>query len=128
MKKTACLLSAALLGLFGALHNAAAHGDDHDHQPRHGGIVSEVRDVDYELVARPDVIQLHLRDHGQPVDVSQASARLTLLSGAEKREIELKPAGPLLEARGDFRIAGARAVAVVTRPGKPPATVRFALH
>ena len=45
--------------------------------------MTEVKDVDYELVAKPELIQLHLRDHGKPVDVSKVSAKLTLLQHGE---------------------------------------------
>ncbi|MES2532305.1 MAG: hypothetical protein V4636_14805, partial [Pseudomonadota bacterium] len=75
---------------------AGAHGDDHEHTALHGGVVTEVRDMDYELVAKPTVVQLYLRDHGAPADVSKAGAKLTLLSGTEKQEVELKPAGDRL--------------------------------
>jgi hypothetical protein len=87
--------------------------------------VVEVKDMDYELVAKPTVIQLHLRDHGKPADVSKASAKVTLLTGTEKQEVELKPAGDKLEATGSFKVGpGTKAVAVVTIGGKP-ATARF---
>jgi len=55
--------------------------------------VVEVKDIDYELVATPTLIQLHLRDHGKPADVSRASDKLTLLTGTEKPQVELKPVG-----------------------------------
>lgn len=106
---------------------ADVHNHAHAHEPLHGGIVSEVKDVDYELVAKPDVIQLYLRDHGKPVDVSKASAKLTLLVGAGKQTVDLKPAGGKLESIGKYNVAaGAKAIAVVYVPGKQPATVRFA--
>ncbi|MGE0674073.1 MAG: hypothetical protein AB7O64_13550 [Methylibium sp.] len=122
------LLAAATLTL---ATTAFAAGDKHDHAhehtPLHGGVVVEVKDVDYELVAKPTVIQLHLRDHGKPADVSKASAKLTLLTGAEKQDVELKPAGDRLEATGSFKVGpGSKAVAVVTVAGKP-STVRFVL-
>jgi hypothetical protein len=105
-----------------------AHAHAHAHAPLHGGVVVEVKDIDYELVARPATIRLHLRDHGKPADVSQASARLTLLTGSDKQEVALKPAGASLEASGTFRLGpGTKAVAVVTIAGKPAATVRFVL-
>jgi hypothetical protein len=91
-------------------------------------VVVEVKDIDYELVAKPTLIQLHLRDHGKPADVSKASARLTLLSGADKQELELKPAGDKLEASGSFKVGpGTKVVALVSIAGKPAGTVRFAL-
>ena len=53
--------------------------------------------------------------------------KLTLLSGTDKQEIELKPAGDKLEATGSFKVGpGTKAVAVVTVAGKP-ATARFTL-
>lgn len=109
--------------------SAFAAGDKHDHahehKPLHGGVVVEVKDIDYELVAKPTMIQLHLRNHGKAADVSKATAKITLLTGAETQEVELKPAGDKLVALGDFRVGpGSKAVAVVSGAGKP-ATVRF---
>jgi hypothetical protein len=107
---------------------AFAAGDKHDHahehKPLHGGVVVEVKDMDYELVAKPTTIQLFLRDHGKAADVSKASAKVTLLTGTERQEVELKPAGDKLEATGSFKVGpGTKAVAVVTVAGKP-ATAR----
>ncbi len=121
--KTQALLASLTLALAGAAFAAGKH----DHKPLHGGVVVEVKDIDYELVAKPTVIQLHLRDHGKAVDVSKASAKVTLLTGTEKQEVELKPAGDKLEATGSFKVGpGTKAVAVVTVAGKP-ATARFTI-
>lgn len=98
---------------------AHAHGEAHSHAPQHGGVVVEVKDMDLELVAKPDVLQLYLRDHGKPADVSKASAKVTLLNGTEKQEAALAPAGDRLEAKGSFSIApGTKALAQVTVGGK----------
>lgn len=118
-------LAAFVLGISGLAY-AADHDHGHEHKPLHGGIVSEVKDMDYELVAKPEVIQLYLRDHGKPVDVSKASAKLTILVGMEKQEAELKPAGDRLEAPVVVKTSGgAKVVALVMIPGKPVTTVRF---
>lgn len=127
MKRQAVLASNTL-ALTGS---AFAAGDKHDHahelKPLHGGVVVEVKDMDYELVAKPTAIQLYLRDHGKPADVPKASAKVTLLTGTEKQEVELKPAGDKLDAAGAFKVGpGTKAVAVVTINGKP-ATARFTL-
>lgn len=122
--KTQVLLASITLALAGS---AFAAGDKHDHKPLHGGVVVEVKDMDYELVAKPTVIQLHLRDHGKAADLSKATAKLTLLTGTEKQEVELKPAGDKLEATGSFKVGpGTKAVAIVTVAGKP-STARFTL-
>ena len=120
------LLAASLVIITGT---ALAHGDDHAHTPLHGGVVTEVKDMDYELVAKPDVVQLYVRDHGKPADVTKASAKLTLLAGTDKQDVELKPAGDRLEATGSFKTAaGTKAVVVLRMDGKPASTARFTLR
>ncbi len=120
------LLLASVAGTAFADHS---HNHSHGHgEAMHGGVVAAAKDVDFELVASSDSIQLHLRNHGTPIDVSKASARLTILAGSDKQEVELKPAGGLLEAKGSFKVAGAKVIAVVTLPGKTQATVRFSLR
>ena len=127
--KTQAFLAAITLALTG---HAFAAGDHHHasdtHKPLHGGIVVASKVMDYELVAKPAAIQLYLRDHGKPADVSKASAKLTLLSGTDKQEVELQPAGDKLEATGSFKVGpGTKAVAVITKGGKVAGTVRFVL-
>lgn len=129
MMKLQPSIAALLLALSGIASAAdAPHKDSDDHKPLHGGIVTATPALDYELVAKPARIQLYLRDHGKPIDVTKANAKLTLLAGAEKQEVELKPVGDRLEAAGSFKVgAGTKAVVVLTRAGKPTSTARFAL-
>ena len=124
MKLAQFIAAFALAASAGAF---AADGHSHDPKPQHGGVVVEVKDIEYELVAKPDSLQLHLRDHGKVVDVSKGSAKLTLLVGADKQEVELKPTGDKLEAKGSFKLgANAKAVAIVALAGKS-STARFVL-
>jgi hypothetical protein len=124
MKPLATLLATAALAISG--HALAAETDHHE--PLHGGIVVEGKQADFELVAKPDVIHLYVRDHGKPMSVAKAAAKLTLLSGSEKQEVVLVPAGDKLEAKGTFKVvAGTKAVAVVTNEGKSLGTARFTL-
>ncbi|BDU56023.1 MULTISPECIES: hypothetical protein [unclassified Limnohabitans] len=109
---------------------AFAAGEGHSHgnaQPMHGGVVTEVKDIEYEFVARADALQLYLRDHGKPVNITKASAKVTMLSGGEKQEVELKPTGDKLEAVGKFNtLVGTKIVVQVINTSKV-ATVRFTL-
>jgi hypothetical protein len=124
----ALALFTALCAAPGAAVAADKPGQAHAHTPQHGGVVVEVKDMDLELVARPATVQLHVRNHGKALDLSKASAKLTLLTGSEKQEVDLHPAGDKLEATGSFKIGpGTKAVAVVTIDGKP-ATARFTLR
>ena len=121
------LALATLLGL-AAAGSAQAAGDAHTDSPRHGGVMAQAKHIDYELVARPAELQLHVRDHGKPVDVAGASAQLTLLSGGQKQAVTLQPAGAALVAKGSFTLGpGTQVVAVLSRGGKPAGTVRFVL-
>lgn len=123
--KLAQLIAALALAATSAAFAADTH--DHEHKALHGGVVVEVKDMDYELVAKPDALQLHLRDHGKAVDVTKATAKLTLLTGAQKQEVELKPVGDKLEAKGSFNFAAnTKVIAVVSLAGKL-STARFVL-
>ena len=122
MKKQAWMAALAL-AVAGGAFAAGDHKHD-DHTPRHGGLVAPGKEADFELVAKPDTLQLYLSDHGKPMDLSKASAKVTLLADAEKTEVELKPAGDKLEAKV---AAGTKAVAVVTNSGKTLGTARFTL-
>ena len=110
-----------------AVSSLANASKDHDHAPKHGGIVTEVKHLEYELVAKPDLIRLYVRDHGKAIDISKATAKLTLLTGAEKQEIELKSVDGTFEAKGVFKVApGTKAVAAITT-GSMTTTARFAI-
>lgn len=121
--KTRTLISAVLVC---AATLPAFAGKD-DHKPVHGGVVAPGRGMDLELVAKTESIRLYLQDHGKPLPVGKATAKVTLLNGSEKQDIELKPEGDRLEAKGSFNVkAGTKAVATVTREGKQ-STGRFVL-
>lgn len=128
MKHTFCTI-VLFLGLAGAAAATGEHNHAHEHKPLHGGIVTEAKDMDYELVIKPGLVQLYLRHHGKPVAIApQATAKLTILAGTEKQEIILQATGNRLEASGTFNLpSGSKVVATVNQPGKPLAVARFVL-
>lgn len=98
----------------------------HEHSAKHGGVVVETKALDFEVVAKPDLIQIYVNDHGKPVKLDGAKGKVTLLNGAEKAEVELAPAGDKLEAKGSYKVAkGTKGIASVTLAGKSAATARF---
>lgn len=122
ISRTLTLLAALASLSFGG--HAIAHGDDH--AVKYGGIVVATKAMDFEVVAKPESIQLYLSEHGKVVNLAGAKAKVTLLNGAEKTELELMPAGEKLEAKGTFKVQeGTRGIASVTLVGKPAAVVRF---
>ena len=119
----------ALLLTAVALTASAAAYADGEHKPKYGGVVTVVKDVQYELVAKADSVALFIEDHGKKVDTKGATAKLTLLSGADKTEVPLVPTGENgLGAKGAFKVpAGTKAVATITLAGKPAINARFEL-
>ena len=104
----------------------ASAAGDHGHDPKYGGVVVETKVGDIEIVAKPDMIQIYVSDHGKAMKLDGAKAKVTLLNGTDKSEAELLPAGDKLEAKGAFKVAkGTKGIAMVTLAGKPPATARF---
>lgn len=125
--KLISLFVALMISMTGAAIAADKRGHADDHKPLFGGVVVEGKEMDYELVAKPDTLRLYLRDHGKPKSVDKVTAKITLLAGAEKQDVELKPAGDKLEAKGSFKVApGTKAVAVINIGGKA-LTARFVL-
>ncbi len=124
LKTLAISVAAAALTSLATIPSIALAKDDH--AAKHGGIFVETKALDFEIVAKPDVIQVYVNDHGKAVKLDGAKAKVTLLNGTEKAEVELAPAGDKLEAKGTFKVAkGTKGIAVVTLAGKPPASARF---
>lgn len=133
MTIAAAILAFSTTGL--AAENSKDHAHDgkaaehpHEAKPQHGGVVSIVKEVNYELVASPGGLMLYVSDHGKPADLKGASAKVTLLSGAKKEEVTLAPGKDALEAKGAFATSsGTKAVAQVSITGKGTQAVRFTL-
>ena len=119
----------AIIALAMAASTASAGsltGGAHEHAANHGGIYIKNKSMDIEVLAKTDVIQVYISEHGKPLALTGAKAKVTLLNGAEKSDIELAPAGDKLEAKGIFKVAsGTKGVVLVNREGKPGTTARF---
>lgn len=101
-------------------------GGEHTHAPKYGGVVVETKAGEFEIVAKPDLLQIYFSDHDKLIPLEGAKAKVTLLNGAEKSEVDLAPAGNKMEAKGSFKVAkGTKGIAVLTLSGKSPATARF---
>ena len=114
------------LALACALVPAAQAADEH--APKHGGVVVETKAGDMELVAKPDLIVIHVRDHGKPMKLSSASGKVTVFNGSDKVEAPLTLAGDRLEAKGSFKVgAGTKVLAETAINGRPAVAARFTL-
>ena len=128
--KSSILSLCAAAGLAAALNAAPVFaGAGHDHGPKYGGVVREVKNVTYELVAKPDSLTLYVNDHGKPVPTQGAQAEAVIYASNEKTTVKLDPAGEnRMMAKGSFRVGvGVRVALTTILPGKPPAKVTFNL-
>ena len=122
MKKT--LFAPLLIATALALPAFAAE----DHAPKHGGVVVETKAGDLELVAKPELIVIHVSDHGKPMKLASASGKVTVFNGNDKSEAPLALVGDKLEAKGSFKLgAGTKVLADVAVNGKPAVAARFTL-
>ena len=99
-----------------------------DHAPKHGGVVVETKAGDLELVAKPELIVVHVSDHGKPMKLTSGSGKVTVFNGKDKTEAPLVLVGDRLEAQGSFKVgAGTKVLAEVALNGKPAVSARFTL-
>ncbi len=122
MKKT--LFAPLLIATALALPAFAAE----DHAPKHGGVVVETKAGDLELVAKPELIVIHVSDHGKPMKLASASGKVTVFNGNDKSEAPLALVGDKMEAKGSFKLgAGTKVLADLAVNGKPAVAARFTL-
>ena len=122
MKKT--LFAPLLIATALALSAFAAE----DHAPKHGGVVVETKAGDLELVAKPELIVIHVSDHGKPMKLTSATGKVTVFNGNDKTEAPLALVGDKLEAKGSFKLgAGTKVLADLAVNGKPAVAARFTL-
>lgn len=121
------LMTAVALSVACALSgNVLAHGE----LPKHGGIISSTNDdISFELVQKDGRTAIYVEDHGKPVVTTGAAGKLTVLSGTDKAELPLEPAGDnVMVAKGDAKLTkGAKAIASVTLADKRTVSVRFSI-
>jgi hypothetical protein len=90
-------------------------GPNHDLKPKHGGIVTESRDVTLELVVLVDQVNLYISDHGKVPNMKEITGKLTILSGSVKTEHNFTPAEQYLTATGIANLSkGSVLVATIT--------------
>ena len=101
----------------------------HDAKPKHGGMVREVGEIQFELVQSAGKAKIYVEDHGKIFSTVGASGKLTVLNGAEKTEVALHATGENgLESKDDAKLApGAKVVALITFADKKTVSVRFAV-
>jgi hypothetical protein len=97
-------------------NTARAHGGT---QPEHGGVVQLVGDMTFELVARPDGVELFVEDDGEEINSAEFAAKLNIVNAGAKSEVVLAPAtGNKFEAKGVKVGPGSKVTALLTLKDK----------
>lgn len=100
-------LARALLAVLLLLLSLDAAPAQHDHQPRHGGVVNESGGFVFELKVAPREITVWVTDESnKPVPTTGSTAKVTLIPDATLlAEVPLEPAGDnRFLATGDFAV------------------------
>lgn len=114
---------ATCLTLMAWTGNAQSHGYV---EPKHGGVIDQVDELDFELVQEPEGAALHIEDHGAPIRTQGAGGTLTMRGGSRESTTRLVPAGDgKLLAIGARLTKGSTVVAVVWLPNQVTVTARF---
>lgn len=121
MKKLSSLL---LLAAALTAGTAWAHGDG---VARHGGIVQMAGEIKFELVAKADAAELYLDDHGEALPTAKLTGKLSVLSGGNKSEAKLEPAGDKLVAKGVKLVKGDKVIAIVAMEDEQNSSARFVI-
>jgi len=125
--QTRNLLSITALLCALSLPTAALAHAEHG-QPQFGGVVAEAGEAQFEIVGKDGKLVVHVTNHGAPLDTVGATGKLTVLSGTNKQDIQLKSAGGnRLEGAGSYA-AGAKLLLQVQLLGKKPLQARAVAH
>jgi len=127
MKSIKLLWCALVLGFGLNTVSAIAQGKDiHSMEPKHGGVVSESNHIEFELVVKPEGTSLYAMDHGKAVDFSEASGKVILLNGGQKKEVALTGNSTMLQGEGvELKTSAFTALTTVEFSNKKRITVRF---
>lgn len=113
-----------IFGLFSALTVSPAFAHEDHGKSQFGGIVAEAGLAQFEVVAKDGKLTVHVSNHGVPIPTAGATGKVTVLAGASKSEIELKPLGDnRLQGTGTLA-AGAKLLISVQLAGQKPLQAR----
>jgi hypothetical protein len=104
--------AAGLVALLLSSDVALAHGNT---KPLHGGVIQMMGEVSFELVTRPEGVEVYLVDDGEDVGTGGLTAKLVIAHAGATTEAALAPGGGnRFVAPGVALPSGARVTVIVT--------------
>lgn len=101
-----------------------AHDHGKDHKAVHGGLFFQAA-YDYELLVKDGEARLFVTDHGKPLVLSGSTAKMTILDGAKKIDIDMAPSGQYFVAKTGLNPGKGAKVVVQLKIGGKTSTARF---
>ncbi|CAA6816634.1 MAG: Unknown protein [uncultured Thiotrichaceae bacterium] len=102
------------------------NSEAHEHRkPHHGGIVSESHPIHHELAHKEGMLFLYAE--GLPEDSDKVSVRLTILSGQDKQNLDMRTSEDnhhRFDIEGELQ-AGDKVVALIKIEDEKPRLVKF---
>ena len=112
LKSLCAAITAGVVALLLSSGVAVAHGNT---KPLHGGVIQMMGEVSFELVTRPDGVEVYLVDDGEDVGTGGMTAKLVIAHGGTTTEAALAPGGGnRFVAPGVTLPSGARVTVIVT--------------
>ncbi|MFN4329530.1 MAG: hypothetical protein ACK4FF_11700 [Limnobacter sp.] len=98
-------------------------------EPKYGGIVQEVKEVQYELTHKNGIVTIYVSDHdGKKTPTAGMSGTLIVMNNAEKVEIPLQPGKDNdLIAQGPATVKSGSKIGAILKGPKGNAQVRFTI-
>lgn len=96
---------------------------------RHGGVVVQKGDMEYEFVQKADSLNIFVYDDDKPASTKGGKATVVLMSGGDKKVVELEPSGGnKFRAKGNFPVKpGSKAIATIELSGRNKEEASFTL-
>lgn len=113
-----------VLGLATSPSLVHAHGPA---EPKYGGIVQEVKEVQYELTHKNGIVTIYVNDHnGKKTSTAEMSGTLIVMNDSEKQEVVLQPGKDNdLIAQGPATVKSGSKIGAILKGPKGSAQVRF---
>lgn len=116
-----------VLGVLMLLASAVALGHGST-KPLHGGVVQLVGEISFELVTRPEGVELYVIDDGEEIDSGTMSASLTVDAAGTKSEVAMLAAGGnKFVSKGTKVPSGAKVVATLVAANQAKTKARFTI-
>lgn len=104
---------------------AYAHADHG--KPQYGGVVAEAGMAQLEVVSKDGKVTVYATQHGQALDTTGTSGKLTILANGQKSEAQLQASGANTLSTNATIPKGAKLLLQIQMPNEKPLQARVVM-